>query len=575
MQKSLLARMFLTAAFLALVPPLLSFLLFLRTVPVKMENQVEANVEFYIDRIAGSVADSVRLAQDITFGALTDAALRDAMQQPDLVPAGRPALEKVVGSVATLQSFWSRSALNAIYIFRQDGQYISYSPKGSFVQEQRRLRRAYEALGDQSSMRTLYCLDPQLEDGRLYYLMDFKKLDNMELLGKLIIELDGESLLKFSELSQVYPGSRLVLTGDGSQAVYSRGEEVDADPEPFRAGLRGRRDPYVHVGRPVEDTRLRLDVYIPTEAMFSSVWQTSNFYLTYSLLILLAGVLVALGAYLAILTPLRKMESVLKRIAASDYEARMTVSHYRELASLERAFNQMADNLHASFEDAYQKGVRLQESESRLLAAQINPHFVFNVLETINMRCVDAGLKDISRLVTDLAQLLRGNIGVGSGSQKITFAQELNYVHYYLDLQQGRFGQGLRWSVEYEDEDILKYYLPRLTVQPLVENAVVHGLEPRRGLGSVTVRLWEEESSVYVRVEDDGVGFDSTRLNLEPPEAEEGRHNHIALPNILRRLRLLYGGRASLELHSAPGRGTAVLLVLPMDRQGNGTSLEA
>lgn len=573
MQKSLLARMFLTAALMALVPPLLSFLLFLQTVPVKMESQVEANVEFYIDRIADSVADSVRLAQDITFGALTDAALRDAMQQPDLVPAGRPALERVVGTVATLQSSWSRGALNAIYIFRQDGQYISYSPKGSFVQEQRRLRQVYETLGDQSSMRTLYCLDTGLEDGRLYYLMDFKKLDNMELLGKLIIELDGEALLKFSELSQVYPGSRLVLTGDGPQAVYSRGEE--ADPEPLRAGLQGRRDPYVHVGRPIEDTRLRLDAYIPTEAMFSSVWQTSNLYLTYSLLILLAGVLVALAAYFAILTPLRRMESVLKRIAASDYEARMTVSHYRELASLERAFNQMADNLRASFEDAYQKGVRLQESESRLLAAQINPHFVFNVLETINMRCVDAGLKDISRLVTDLAQLLRGNIGVGGGSQKITFAQELNYVRYYLDLQQGRFGQGLRWSVEYEDEDILKYYLPRLTVQPLVENAVVHGLEPRRGLGSVTVRLWEEESSVYVRVEDDGVGFDPSRLNLDPPEAEEGRHNHIALPNILRRLRLLYGDRAALELHSAPGRGTAVQLVLPMDRQGNGTSLEA
>ena len=95
------------------------------------------------------------------------------------------------------------------------------------------------------------------------------------------------------------------------------------------------------------------------------------------------------------------------------------------------------------------------------------------------------------RQVTDLACLLRGNIGVGS-SQKITFEQELGYVHYYLDLQRERFGEKLSYSVEYEDEDLLRYLVPRLTIQPLVENAIVHGLEPRRGLGSVAVRLWEE-----------------------------------------------------------------------------------
>ena len=170
-------------------------------------------------------------------------------------------------------------------------------------------------------------------------------------------------------------------------------------------------------------------------------------------------------------------------------------------------------------------------------------------------------------MVTDLAQLLRGNIGVGGGSQKITFAQELNYVRYYMDLQQGRFGESLRCSVDYEDEEILQYLLPRLSIQPLVENAIVHGLEPRRGLGSVSVRLWEEDSSVCVRVEDDGVGFDPSQVDLSDGADCGGRHNHIALPNILRRLRLLYGDRAGLDVRSSPGRGTTVLLMLPIDEK--------
>lgn len=568
MQKSLFARIFLAAAFMALAPPFLLFFLFVRTVPVRMESQARANVEFYIDRIADSVSDSVRLAQDISFAALVDAELRSSLQKPDLIPTGRPALERVVGSVAMLQSAWNKSGLNAIYIFRQDGQYISYSPKGSYAQEQRRVRQAYEALKDQSSMQTLFSLEAEEGGvGWLYYVMDFKRLDNMELLGKLVIELNGEVLLKFSELSQVYPDSCLTLTGDEQRLICGRGAAETIEEASSFSVLQKRRGQYVHVSRRITDTRLQMDVYIPTESIFSFVWETSDFYLFWSVLILLLVILVSLTAYRAFLKPLGRMEDVFKRIAASDYKARVPASHYRELASLERAFNQMADNLLASFEDAYQKGLRLQESESRLLAAQINPHFVFNVLESINMRCVEAGMKDISRLVTDLAQLLRGNIGAGSKNQKITFAQELDYVRYYLDLQQGRFGDGLRWSVEYEDEEVLEYYLPRLTVQPLVENAVVHGLEPRRGLGTVTVRLWEEESSVYVRVEDDGVGFNPSQTNLEDLNQEDTQHNHIALPNILRRLRLLYGDSASLELHSEPGKGTAVQLVLPIDRR--------
>ena len=139
------------------------------------------------------------------------------------------------------------------------------------------------------------------------------------------------------------------------------------------------------------------------------------------------------------------------------------------------------------------------------------------------MRCAGAGLKDISRMVTNLASLLRGNIGAGS-SQKVPFEQELRYVHYYLDLQREAVRENLVYSVEYEDEELLHYLVPRLTIQPLVENAIVHGLEPRRGLGCVSLRLWEEDQSICVRVEDNGVGFDPASLDLSGEAADTGSH---------------------------------------------------
>ena len=138
-------------------------------------------------------------------------------------------------------------------------------------------------------------------------------------------------------------------------------------------------------------------------------------------------------------------------------------------------------------------------------------------------------------------------------------------VKNYLDIQKVRYEDLFEYKTEIE-EGLGNYMVLKICLQPLVENAVVHGLEPRRGLGSVMVRLWEEDSSVCVRVEDDGVGFDPAEVDLEKAQ-EAGRHNHIALPNILRRLNLLYGDQASLTIRSHPGSGTQIMLALPIDKE--------
>lgn len=576
-QRSLLVRLLAIVAVMILAPSVLTFLVFFRTVPRRMEAQAQANVGFYIGQTGASVKTSMELARDLALSAIGDSALQETMQHTEtyLSAAGRGALERVVGGVTAYQSAWNRNALSGIYLFRDDGQYTFYSPRGAYVQEQRRMERIYAQSRDLTSARTLFQISGAPE-GRVYYLLDYKNIDTLAHLGKLVMELNVSAMVSAGELMELYPGTCVILSGAEGEALYVRGEETEAmsgaispgDSEEFlQLGSAGRRGRYYHVASRIPDYQLQMDVFVPAAAIYNQVWGTNLIFFVSCLLILFLTMGVAALGYCLVMRPLRDLETALGRMAASDYTARMPSSNYRELTVLEKAFNAMADNLDSAFHETYQKGIALQESESRLLAAQINPHFVFNVLETIHMRCVDAGMKDISRMVTDLAQLLRGNIGAGGGSQLITFAQELNYVRYYMELQQSRFGaENLRFSIDYEDEEILKCRVPRLTVQPLVENAVVHGLEPRRGLGCVLVRLWEEDSSVCVRVEDDGVGFDPDTLELST-EAETGRHNHIALPNIWRRLQLLYGSRASLTIRSHPGGGTQVMLMLPIEEE--------
>ena len=573
-KRSILARLFFLVCIMILGPILLTLLVFYRTIPDRMEEQAQGNADFYMGQVASSVESSMDLARDVAYSAMADNDLRQAMLDPAsyLAVDGRDALLRVVGGVAAYQSTWHKSGLNSVYLFRQDGQFALYSPTGSYAQEQQRMQQVYAAAAGLTSVETLFRV-PGTPSGTLYCLLDYNNSSNLDLLGKLIMEIDVETMVNAADLIDLYPGTCLALSGQDGQLLFGLGEDLELLLD--RAGTSGayvqgatagRLGRYYHVSQQVGGNDLQLDFFVPLSSMYDLVWEGSGIFSVLCVAILLLAILAALVIYRVMRRAMQGMEDTLHRMAESDYTARMPDSGYRELASLESAFNRMADNLDASFQDAYQKGLKLQESESRLLAAQINPHFIFNVLEAINMRCVDAGLKDISHMVTNLANLLRGNIGIGSGNQKITLEQELGYVRYYLDLQRQRFGESLVYSIEQEDDELLQYLVPRLTIQPLVENAIVHGLEPRRGLGSVTIRLWEEEHSICVRVEDDGVGFDVSKLDLSGEAAAAGDRNHIALPNVIRRLHLLYGEQADLKITSEPGRGTSVLLILPIDQ---------
>jgi len=184
----------------------------------------------------------------------------------------------------------------------------------------------------------------------------------------------------------------------------------------------------------------------------------------------------------------------------------------------------------------------------------------------INMKCLAAKQSDICHIVSNLAQLLRSNI-THKYEQTITFEDELRYVRYYLELQKERFENKLNYSIDLEDDSILKYYLPKLTIQPLVENSIVHGLENKREGGWVRISIWEETDAVCVRIRDDGIGFDISAIDWDSAGKDDTdtAHNHIALPNISRRIQILYGQPYGMNITSQIGKGTEILLTLPVD----------
>jgi len=204
-----------------------------------------------------------------------------------------------------------------------------------------------------------------------------------------------------------------------------------------------------------------------------------------------------------------------------------------------------------------------REAELHALQNQINPHFLYNTLESINMMALTHGDRDISRMVTSLGRLLR--LTLSSTEALIPLDAELEHVRHYLVVQRMRYGDRISMTVDV-DPALLDCIVPKLTLQPLVENALYHGLEPRPGAGRVVVRGCRAGDDLALTIEDDGAGMDAVRLATVRAQLEEEAprdRRSIGLANVHKRLKLYCGPAYGLSITSAPDEGTRVRLTLP------------
>lgn len=198
-------------------------------------------------------------------------------------------------------------------------------------------------------------------------------------------------------------------------------------------------------------------------------------------------------------------------------------------------------------------GRDLEISRMTLAMTQIRSHFVFNILNAISAMC-KSDPEAADDTVIRFARYLRTNIDITSDDQLVTFRSVLDHLEDYVALEQLRFGSRIRYVTDIEIDDFL---LPSLVVQPLVENAIKHGLRPKNGGGTVRLRTWEEDAQVRISVCDDGVGFDTAGLD---------ENTVSGIPNLRFRLRHLANG--TLELRSTPGEGTCAIISIPSEQAG-------
>ena len=283
-----------------------------------------------------------------------------------------------------------------------------------------------------------------------------------------------------------------------------------------------------------------------------------------------------------IVTPIMKLVEFAKRIAGNDYFIEdLEVESQDEIGELVHAFNKMKyatgeyilgleerkrtlDLLHAEEMEKLEAERRLEAMKLEVLKNQVNPHFLFNTLNVIGGMAMLENAKTTEKMIMALSNLFRYNLK--NPYPEAMLAQELNVVKDYMYIQQMRFGERIscRISCEVDENTVV---IPTFTFQPLVENAVIHGLSPKEEGGKIYIRVWKNDGETMITFHDTGVGMSLEKLETLKQKLLEGTisKDSIGVGNVYRRFKMMYP-EGGFDIYSREGKGTLMKLRIPKDQ---------
>ncbi len=270
---------------------------------------------------------------------------------------------------------------------------------------------------------------------------------------------------------------------------------------------------------------------------------------------------------------IQKLFQQMHRVATGEYEKVEPLEGTDEVGLIFGELEQMMKEIQVLTEQVVQEQVqkerlhtRQKEVEFKMLADQINPHFIYNTLETIRMKAKMNRQPEIEELVKMLAKIMRRNIQ--AGPQMVTLSSELELTENYLVIQKYRFGDRIISSMTVDERVDLDCMVLPLIMQPFVENAFVHGLEFVDGRGALGIHVMQEEEEIHIMIEDNGVGIDSESLAKIQKDLREGASTdsrHVGINNVNQRIRIKYGSEYGVAMDSQVGKGTRITLCFPVN----------
>ena len=458
--------------------------------------------------------------------------------------------------------------VTGIYLFNNGNECIYEHYYATTLAAGREQKRKYENMQQEfkSTSDQYACLSDKDELNIFFRIYD----ENMREKGIGVVQISQSAVAKVLETVQLYHNGGWAVLDKNDQLLASEGaQELVKKLQTSENSWNGTKDlagtKVIGYGNSC-GFGVRTVISVGYGNIFSILKPT--------LFIVLVGLIVVLGiAFLVgyaisyrFTKPVTRMIQSIQAFGKPDLNARMEDSSIQEFHDMGIVFNEMADRIEYLITQVYEKEIVAARSQVKYLQSQINPHFQFNILAMLSLKAKMAGNEEVYDGLNAFSRLMQGKI-FREKEIKIKVKEELEIVQFYLYLQKSRYQDKLSYEVKLEDEKIGEDLIPRLLIEPLVENAVSHGLEPKRGKGNLQVLLYEREM-LYIWVKDDGVGVCRNQTKAEENK-EKTPHTHVGWENTKKMLRILYGDYYKFQVWSEPGKGTEIEIAVPIERGGN------
>ncbi|MFC3799300.1 sensor histidine kinase [Cohnella sp. GCM10012308] len=405
-------------------------------------------------------------------------------------------------------------------------------------------------------------------DTRLYAMRSqINDKSTLKNVGQLMVYFDSEMVRQaLLRVSSPFKGTILVLTQGGSVMFDSSGKYYGQD-YPYMDQIDGSQDTG-NTGEPAYISRLTQNAAGYTVVGIAPKAEIAQAYAGLRRAIVLIG---AVCIAFAVLIPsllivniakrTNKIVRFMKKVEGGDLSVRLQDAREDELGQISQSFNEMVEELNRTIDREYKSEIKLKQTELAALQARVNPHFLYNTLEVIRMRAMSQGASDVGEMIYSLAALFRNSVRAGSDCK---LGEELETCRLYLELFRIRFKDRFSYAIDCSPA-YASVVIPKMLLQPVVENYIVHGMENDRADNRIAIEVAAEDGTLQIQVTNNGAPIEPERLlqirtELDYPEQREGS---FGLRSVHERLKLMYGPEYGIEIESEPEKGTRITIGIP------------
>lgn len=461
----------------------------------------------------------------------------------------------------------SYNFIHSVGIFLEDSAKTDIYLIKNYSSTTYQVHRAYREQAQEQVIRNkgaIKCYDVGKEHSIIFArtIKDFKNvLKDDQITGTVMVMIRGQYIRDILKNAVTTPGSYAMLVNGDGEVTYATRDDLNGQllSEVVKEDSDGGTSPQM-LEREIESLEQRLVIVTPVQDISLSISSFKNTLIEFLIILVILNLILVLLISKKLTKPMHNFVDQIQDIGITDIARKVDASGYSEIENIAEDFNHMLTRIQNLVNENYVISLNEKNARIEALQSQINPHFIFNTLDTINWKVMFLDMPEVTNMITCLGDMLRYT--TYQYGKYVTASQEILQIKNYLYIQEIRYDHSFEAVYDVEEE-ALKQVIPCLIIQPLVENAVVHGLKDKKD-GVLVIKLRIEENMLKIMVFDNGNGMEQQKIREVYQSTEGTIKESIGLSNVNKRICLTYSVEKGLEIKSRVGHYTRIEILIPI-----------